>query len=497
MFFERGMKVSRRRVILFLADLICLVASLIAASLIRLGSDAGWGYVQHHLPSLTASCVIFLLVFYAGGLYERQTLMRRETTLGLSLVLVLVGLVIIVLLFYARLNVQIGRGILMLATVFIFLSTLLVRHLYRVAAGYGLLSKNTLIVGEGPQAASVIKLLGSKGDSEFRVFGIVACTGVSAGEFLEGIPILGNLAKLREFADVYAIETIIVATSLSREHSVLRVLRPLRYSGIEILDYVSLNERLGHEIPLDHIDDEWLMHAAMNSSRIHIRKVKRIMDLSVAVLGLAFCVPIALIAAVLVKLDSAGPVLFLQRRAGLDGRPYTLMKFRTMRHNAEADSGAVWAGRFDSRVTRVGRFLRKWRIDELPQLINVLRGEMSLVGPRPERPEFIDTLVQSIPYYRERLAVPPGITGWAQVNYPYAASIEASRRKLQFDLYYIKNMSSMLDITILLRTFRTIIQGIRYGEDLEESPAPAPASGLRVLPSNPAAKSQGQKQASA
>ena len=260
---------------------------------------------------------------------------------------------------------------------------------------------------------------------------------------------------------------------------------------MEILDYAALHEELAQEIPLDHIDDEWLMNAAMNSSVIHIRKIKRVMDTTVAMAGLLLLAPFSLLAAVLIRLDSPGPVLFRQRRAGLDCEPYTLFKFRTMRQDAEAVSGAVWADKYDSRVTRIGRFLRKWRIDEIPQLINVLRGEMSLVGPRPERPEFIDTLAEAIPFYKERLLVPPGITGWAQVKYPYAASIEASRRKLQYDLYYIKHMSLFLDCLILLRTFKTIIVGLKHidAEELEEQ-----ASGrLIALPS--ADKAEGVKTA--
>jgi lipopolysaccharide/colanic/teichoic acid biosynthesis glycosyltransferase len=177
--------------------------------------------------------------------------------------------------------------------------------------------------------------------------------------------------------------------------------------------------------------------------------------------------PIGLVASLIIRLDSKGAILYRQRRSGVEGHPYTLYKLRTMKQDAETGSGAVWADRYDSRITRVGRLLRKWRIDEIPQLINVLRGEMSLVGPRPERPEFIDTLAEAIPFYRERLLVPPGITGWAQVKYPYAASIEAARRKLQYDLYYIKHMSLFLDTLILLRTFRTILIGLRHSDEFD------------------------------
>jgi len=473
MIFGRHIAVSPRRAVLMVLDALCIAASIVLSSMLRLSPRIGWAYVLEHIPSLGGSLLIFLLVFYAGGMYEPQALKRKRGTLLLPLITTAIGLMIIVLVFYARFRLHIGRGILLLAGLFVFLLVCLTRYLYKVAVGFGFLSKNVLVVGEGQEAANVIRLLAKSPDSGFRVFGIVSCNKSHAGEFVEGIPVLGHISRLREFADVYSIETIIVAASLAREHTLFRVLRPLRYTGIGILDYVALYEELAQEIPIDHIDDEWLMNAAMNSSVIHIRKIKRVMDLAVAVAGLVLSAPICLLAALAVRLDSPGPILYRQRRAGLDGRPYTLLKFRTMRADAEAQSGAVWAGRFDSRVTRTGRFMRKWRVDEIPQLINVLRGEMSLVGPRPERPEFVDTLAGAIPFYKERLLVHPGITGWAQVKFPYAASIEAARRKLQFDLYYIKHMSFFLDSLILLRTFRTIIEGLRHSEESEAEESPA------------------------
>ena len=345
----------------------------------------------------------------------------------------------------------------------------------------GVLSKNTLIVGEGQEAVEVAQLLLANPDSGLKVRGVISSRKIQPGTLLAGVPVVGSIDRLRELTEAFEIETLVVATSLSREPAVLRLLRPLRCTGTEILDYVSLHELLVQDIPLNHINDEWLMSAAMNSSVIHVRKIKRILDFVTAGIGLVIGAPIMAVTALLIKMDSRGPVLYRQRRSGIDGRHITVLKFRSMRTDAEAGSGAVWAGHADSRVTRVGRFIRKWRIDELPQLINVLRGEMSLVGPRPERPEFVETLAAAIPFYRERLMVPPGITGWAQVKYPYAASIDAARRKLQYDLYYIKHMSFILDVTILLRTFKTIIVGLRHSE--EEASSVAPAGGtLSVMP---------------
>ena len=206
------------------------------------------------------------------------------------------------------------------------------------------------------------------------------------------------------------------------------------------------------------------MTVALNSSVLQIRKVKRATDIVVAAVGLVLGAPLLLLSAVLIKLTSPGPVVYRQTRVGMGGEPYVLYKLRSMRTDAEA-AGAVWACKQDARVTRVGYYLRKWRLDEIPQLFNVLKGEMSLVGPRPERPEFTEKLAAFIPFYDERHLVQPGLTGWAQVRYPYAASFEAAARKLQFDLYYVKNMSFLLDVSILLRTFKTILVGLRHEDD--------------------------------
>ncbi|MBU0677871.1 MAG: sugar transferase [Verrucomicrobia bacterium] len=452
-----------RRLVLFTGDLVCIVGSIVLSSVIRLTPTEGMAYVIEHIPSLGGSVLIFLVVFYVAGLYERETLLLKRATFVPPLVAVGISLIVIIVIFYARFRLHIGRGILLLAGFFIFWSVWGIRRLYRVAAGYGFLNKSALIVGDSEEAENIIRLVAGTPDSGMKLFGIVSSTSGRPGDFIAGVPVLGRIDRLREIAG-YDIETIIVATSLSREPSLLRLLRPLRYAGVEVLDYASLYEKLAREIPLNHIDDEWLMHAAMNSSRIHIRKFKRAMDISIALIGLILSAPIAMIAAIAIPLNSKGPIFYHQKRVGQDGRAITVIKFRTMRMNAEKETGAVWAMAVDTRVTRVGRFLRKTRIDEIPQLINVLLGDMSLVGPRPERPEFIDALAEVIPFYRERLLVPPGVTGWAQVKYPYAASVEAARRKLQFDLYYIKHMSFYLDVLILLRTFRTIVTGLTHSE---------------------------------
>lgn len=487
MFFERRQAISLRFVALAIGDAACITISILIASYLRLGFELAFDYLDINLFPLLSFMGIILLVFYIGGMYERQAMAQKGGLMLPAFICTAISVIIFILIFYAKFELLIGRGVLLLAAVFIFNSTCLLRMAYRAIAGYRFFVKNAIVVGEGRDAASIIRLFQDSGEAGYQLQGVVTDTKGKVGEVLEAVPIIGQIQNLRDLVKFYRIETLVVATSMAREQKVLKVLRPLRYGGIEILDYASFYEQIAQEIPLNHIDDEWLLHAAMNSSRIHIRKLKRIMDLCVAVIGLIVTAPICALATLAILVDSRGPLFYRQRRSGLDGVEYTVFKFRTMVADAEAASGAVWAGKNDIRITRVGRFLRKSRIDEIPQLLNVLRGEMSLVGPRPERPEFIQELSEKISFYRERLLVPPGITGWAQVKYPYAASIAAQRRKLQLDLYYIKHMSLFLDFTILLRTFKTILVGLRHSEDeslsMEEARKDLANAKLKVLKS--------------
>lgn len=486
MFFNRSRQMSLRRFILLAGDAGCVVGAFAAAAYIRLKPTGVWwtGYMLDHLPAIGGVTILFLLVFYAAGTYERETITRRSRAVLVPLIATGVATALSMVLFYAWFHVDIGRGILAIAAAFVFVGTAALRHLYRIAVGYGLLSRNALIVGDGEDIDRVIDLLRGTDDAGFKVFGIVSVTRGMPGEFVHGCPVLGHLENLRKFVEAYEIETIIVSASRSQEPVLLQELRPLRYAGIELIDYAALYEELAEGIALDYVDDEWLMNAAMNSSVLHIRKIKRIMDIVVSVFGLVLLSPLVLLAALCIRLDSKGPIIYRQRRAQLEGKPYTLLKFRTMRGDAEDGTGAVWAEKIDNRVTRVGKLLRTWRIDEIPQLVNVLRGEMSLVGPRPERPELIDQLARDIPFYRERLLVLPGITGWAQVKFPYAASVEAARRKLQYDLYYNKHMGLVLDCQILLRTFKTIIAGIRHSDEDDGDARGEPDNVLHVLPRN-------------
>lgn len=470
-------------------DVVIFMLVWYLASVIRFGYEDGIVFFIERLPTEGFSTLIFVAVLFAAGMYEPQTLSDKKRCFITALICMAIAMVVIILVFYTILNPLLGRGLVSLALLLGFFGIWGVRALYRLAVGTGFFAKPALLVGCGSNVEAVVELINSTGTDRYKIYGIVSDGESFEKGFVKGIPVIGHVDQLKEYVGAYDIEAVILATTLHQEYQLLRRLRPLRYAGVELLDFVSLHEQLAMFIPLDHIDDEWLLHAAMNSSRMHIRKIKRIFDVLVAALGLLLSFPICMLTAVLIKLTSQGPIFYRQQRSGLNGEVFTVIKFRTMRANAEASSGAVWADKFDSRITSVGRVLRATRIDEIPQLVNVLRGNMSLVGPRPERPEFQDTLIDSIPFYEERLLVPPGITGWAQVMYPYAASVEAARRKLQYDLFYIKHTSLVMDIAILLKTFKTILVGLRHSEDHAGFSKPSKnASNLTILPDRASAE---------
>lgn len=285
-------------------------------------------------------------------------------------------------------------------------------------------------------------------------------------EKVEAVPNLGPATseKLMEVVAARDVQ-IVVVRSEAMTLELAGVLTRLRFSGIQVYSLLDFCMRSSEEIPLEILTEFWLSVAdgfELLQARF-FRRVKRLADVFLASVGLVLALPFMLLAAVAIRMDSPGPVLFRQRRVGWKGQPFELLKFRSMRVGAEKNGEAQWAALDDPRVTRVGKILRKTHFDELPQMINILRGQMSFVGPRPERPEFVGLLNESISFYQLRHYVLPGITGWAQVNYPYGAGLEDARRKLQYDLYYVCNASPLLDLRTLLRTARVVLfrQGSR------------------------------------
>jgi sugar transferase (PEP-CTERM system associated) len=274
---------------------------------------------------------------------------------------------------------------------------------------------------------------------------------------MAGGKVLGPMASLREIIQATNPDRIVVGMTERRERMPVSELLALRFAGHIIEEAASTYEKVCGRVCLKELRPSQLIYSGELGPRRASMFYQTVINLVVAAIGIVASMPIMLLTALAVRLTSAGPVLYRQVRVGMDGLLFTLYKFRSMRADAEAATGAVWACKDDPRVTPVGRIIRKLRIDEIPQLFNVLKGEMSIVGPRPERPEFVQALSEKIPYYRQRHCVRPGITGWAQVNYKYGDTLEDTVQKLEYDLYYIKNMSPSLDCYIIFLTIKAIL----------------------------------------
>jgi len=316
-------------------------------------------------------------------------------------------------------------------------------------------TRRVLVVGAGKLAADLEYLMTELGHSPTQVVGYV-----SLGSESPEVPqtrLLNGGKSLLEMARELGVREIVVALD-DRRGMPLQPLLEARMEGIAISSYLSFWERETRRLNLRALDPSWLIYAdGFHISTLTNTVLKRVLDVAASLLLLFFTLPLFLLAALAIRLDSQGPVFYKQERVGRYGRNFYIYKFRTMRVDAESVGGPQWAAVADPRITRIGAFLRRTRIDELPQILNVLKGEMSFVGPRPERPFFVASLAKEIPYYSERHRVQPGITGWAQINYPYGASIDDAKAKLAYDLYYIKNFSFFFDLLIILSTAKVVL----------------------------------------
>ena len=309
---------------------------------------------------------------------------------------------------------------------------------------------NLLIIGKNYKSKMIKKLVKERGIYNF--IGIIDEKNTK--------DTIGEIKNLKEIVRKYNIQKIAIVVEGGLEKELLNDLQFLRLDGVILSNFYDFYEDLEGKIPVKSLTEEWFLfdrgfNILYNDFQ---QRIKRVVDIIFAIIIMIPAIPIMFISAIIIKLESKGPIFFVQERIGKGNRPFQIVKFRSMKNDAEKD-GPKWAIKKDNRVTNFGNIMRKTRIDELPQLINVIKGEMSFVGPRPERQHFINILEKEIPFYNMRHAVLPGLTGWAQVNYPYGASVEDAFEKLQYDLYYIKHQSLALDIIIFLRTIKTVIFG--------------------------------------
>lgn len=446
--------------------LLVLIEALILGGAIYAGVSARFlesGVVPELLsplfPKALTFTVVMLSLMTASGLYDLEwrggvrALLQR---LGLSFGL---GLVSMSLLFYFFPDLLVGRGAFLLSFGLALLGILLSRALFIRWVRAGALKTRALVVGTGSRAAHIEALLAKRGNAtNVQVVGYLPMGG--SHHFVDHARILDSDEALPELAARLQISEIVLAVRDRRSGGLpVQDLLRCKLRGIRVLELSSFFERENGHLQIDSMNASWMILAEGFHQGIVRDTIKRLFDLLVSAAMLVVTLPIMALAALLIKLESSGPVLYRQERVGQGGNNFTILKFRSMCVDAEKDGKPRWAGQNDSRVTLTGRFIRRTRIDELPQIFNVFFGDMSFVGPRPERPYFVQDLTQKIPYYGVRHTVKPGITGWAQVRYAYGATDEDAMHKLQYDLYYVKNHSLFLDLMILFQTAQVVLWG--------------------------------------
>ncbi|MBF0559591.1 MAG: TIGR03013 family PEP-CTERM/XrtA system glycosyltransferase [Nitrospirae bacterium] len=345
--------------------------------------------------------------------------------------------------------------ILLFKSIAIFSIMQLVWHkAYHDIAGAPGLAQRVLVLGSGPLAEKIGGVLTST-KTNYSLLGFVAMPNKPASVVQEKI--LGDSDALVEIAKSSNAQKLVVSLGERRGFFPLQEVLSCKFLGLEVVDATSFYEEITGKLLIENMTPSALIFSRGFRITETKKYYKRILDVSCSTLGLLLTLPVVPIIALLIKLDSKGPIFFKQIRVGEGEKTFVVFKFRTMRQDAEKNTGAVWAQKNDTRVTKLGSFLRKTRLDEIPQLFNILRGDMSFIGPRPERPEFVEELKRDIPFYSERHFVKPGLTGWAQIRYPYGASVEDALEKLRFDLFYIKNMSVLFDLYIILETVKVIL----------------------------------------
>lgn len=438
-----------------------LFSSVYVAGIVVFGSfEASQRVLGPLLPKAAVVAVIVLLSLIAMGLYQfNQRLYFRETVVRIVVALGVASLAIAVV-FYAFPNIMISRDIASIAIGYTLVLILFFRYLFLRGIDQNVFRRRTMIYGAGERAASLFDLRRKADRRGFQIVGRLAAPGDTIVGDRSDV-LMTNGKSIIEYVRDARADEIVIAMDERRGNFPVRELLDVRLQGISVIDLIEFLERETGKIPIDLVNPGWLIF----SEGFHISRFRtisqRVLDLLVSSGLVLITWPIMLLIVLAIKIEDgpAAAVLFRQCRVGRGGQRFQVFKFRSMVEDAEADGKAVWADRDDIRITKVGRFLRRSRLDELPQAFNVLRGSMSLVGPRPERPEFVEMLQDEIPYYSERHTVNPGVTGWAQLRYSYGASKEDAKEKLQYDLYYVKNQSLMLDIMILLQTVEVVLWG--------------------------------------
>lgn len=424
------------------------------------GDHSGIKLIGPIFPRALVFTAVMLAIMTAFGLHQRDV--KQEGVWGYPIrfiVSFVVGLVTMLLIFYVVPNLYLGRGAFALVFLLAFVGTALTRLIFVRLFKLDAMLRRVMLLGSGSRSAKIEGL--ERDEQGQRKFNLVGCLPLSNSEFsFDRTRILRDKGSILSIAKKYRIDEIVVGVRERRGGGLpADQLLECKLAGIEVIDLPSFFERETGQIQVESLNPSWMIFSD-GFSRSPLKDItKRMFDVIASGVLLLLTLPVMLITALLIWLEGGSPVFYRQERVGENGHVFKVLKFRSMRQDAEHDGVPQWAKKQDDRVTRVGKVIRLLRIDELPQVFNVFKGDMSFVGPRPERPYFVQDLTRKIPYYPSRHTVKPGITGWAQIRYPYGATVEDAVQKLQYDLYYVKNHTLFLDLIILFQTAQVVLFG--------------------------------------
>jgi sugar transferase (PEP-CTERM system associated) len=448
-----------RSVTLVGCETLLILAAVGAGAYLRLG-DWAWIIVaeEHGVAKTFLVAAVTQTCLYYADLYDmRRMADRHELFIRLAQALAAASF-LLAALYYWFPGLVIGRGVFAIASVFAITLIISWRLLFEWMSRRVGPRERLLLVGTNAAAVTLAEeLFARRQELAVEIVGFIDANPARVGAPLINPGIIGTIEDIPSIVRARAVDRVVVSLADARGMLPMEKLLDMKIGGVSFDHLASVYEEYTGKIAIENLRPSWFIFSpGFRKSRL-LGASKRGMDLILAGFGLALAWPLMLVIGALVRLTSTGPALYHQQRVGRHGQIFTVHKFRTMRIDAEEGTGPVWAQQDDKRITSIGRGLRRARLDELPQLWNVLKGDMSLVGPRPERPEFVTDLTRQIPYYGQRHTVRPGVTGWAQVRYTYGASVEDALEKLQYDLFYIKNLSIALDLFIVFETIKTVI----------------------------------------
>lgn len=457
-----SIRILRHHVQLPIFVLLLLEAAFAVSALYLVATRWGVLPLAQSLPHWTTALLFALAIVLAAGAMGLYNTRLREHLFGLSLRFLLVAIMVLGAIAVARYsypNAPQSLADFATAIALTIGAALIARYLLGHFVSDGFLKTRVLIYGTGRQAQSIANLKRRSDRMGFTVVGYLPAGGETRS--IPDSQVVDSGVDLLAFCERHDVDEIVVAMDDRRQEFPLRELLHCRINGIDVLELISFLERETGAVRLDVLNPSWIIFSPGFRRSWARDLVGRLLDITASLLLLAVAWALMLLTVIAIKLEDglSAPVLYRQNRVGNDGKVFRVLKFRSMKLDAEADGVARWATEEDGRVTRVGSWLRRSRFDELPQLWNVLRGDMRFVGPRPERPEFVSSFAENLPYYRERHSVPPGLTGWAQLCYPYGSSEQDAVEKLKYDLYYIKNRSFLFDLAILIQTVEVIVFG--------------------------------------